>query len=214
MKLVVSFIGDADYLSDFFEDPDVITALTSMHEFNYNEKSSMYDLIYFIMNVSRYYVDYQPTDVDDFYDRFTYNFRGSSRKFPESKASLLSMINVVCPDGILYVNVEIPLAGGLGIDKKNGLDFVIYTNEKNHEHEPHIHVYKGSDRNRGIRVSLMTFQVQKGAKCNFKKSDLRKALQIIKDKHDYFLNRYFEIMDLSSFDISVDEEIVDTTCYE
>ena len=67
--------------------------------------------------------------------------------------------------------------------RKGGFKFFFYSNE----HEPkHIHVLKGGGF---AKIDLVTLEVRQNY---FKKSDLQKILEIVKQNRDYFLRRWDE----------------------
>lgn len=67
--------------------------------------------------------------------------------------------------------------------KKDGFKFFFYSNE----HEPkHIHVLKGDDF---AKIDLLTLKVKQNY---FKKTELKKILEIVKENRDYFIRRWDE----------------------
>lgn len=213
MKMTINFLNEAEYLRDFFEDEEVIRCLTSRYIFDYDDTTSILDLIYFIIHESKFYGDdFSESQLDDFYERVKYRDCESWVIFPSKECNLKYLVESMELNNSLDIIFEIPLAGGLGIAKKDDLHFVIYTDERNHNLDPHVHVYKGVGYGKGIRISLKTLKHETKSRTDLNKRDIKKAIKCIKLDLDFFFRKYDEIARRGMVDKSSKKEEINIEC--
>ncbi|MBR3297588.1 MAG: DUF4160 domain-containing protein [Clostridia bacterium] len=120
---------------------------------------------------------------------FSLLYKDCLREFENLDVPLERLLDLLYSDEdhiVLYWTYTMP--GGAEVLRKDGLKFIVHTDESVHLGQPHVHVeYSGEV----IKIDILTLNITGSFK---NKRAIRTAKNVVKEKKEFFLNRWNELV--------------------